>query len=156
MLLQDFKILESLYTVMQKHLCTTLAHYLAFLGNKLGLPITRTVERTLIESAHTRWNKTGSFFWNLEAEIALESSTVSDGQSCISQNSDEIIRPQCGHPTSGNMMEDHQTSFQVHYHQKSESVREYALRSYPKHTDRHTYLCESIPIPRRKAHLSPP
>jgi hypothetical protein len=54
---------ETLYDAMQKHLCRTLAHYVIYLGGKLGLPFVGNVERFIIEDAHAKWNRERLFSW---------------------------------------------------------------------------------------------
>jgi hypothetical protein len=54
---------ETLYEAMQGHLCTTLAHFIVFIGSKLGLPIHSNAERSLLNGAHVQWQKDGSFLW---------------------------------------------------------------------------------------------
>src|SRR5271156_6209026 len=57
---------HTLYDVMQEHLCRMLAHYLLYLGRKLGLQIPDYTERMLLDAAHRRWEKEGLFLWSLE------------------------------------------------------------------------------------------
>jgi hypothetical protein len=45
---------ETLYEAMQGHLCTTLAHFIVFIGSKLGLPIHSNAERSLLNGAHVQ------------------------------------------------------------------------------------------------------
>jgi hypothetical protein len=46
---------ETLYDVMQEHLCRMLAHYVVYLGSKINLQIPGGTERRVLEAAHKRW-----------------------------------------------------------------------------------------------------
>jgi hypothetical protein len=48
---------------MQNHLCKTLAHFVLFIGSKLGLSIHSTAEQTLLDGADSQWKKEASFVW---------------------------------------------------------------------------------------------
>jgi hypothetical protein len=55
---------ETLYDVMQEHLCRMLAHYVVYLGSKISLQILGSTERRVLEAAHKRWGKEGRYLWH--------------------------------------------------------------------------------------------
>ncbi|KAE9365634.1 hypothetical protein N431DRAFT_286554, partial [Stipitochalara longipes BDJ] len=59
---------QTLYTAMQHHLCRTLAHYTIYLASKLGLPISSTKEKFILEFAHSMWNKESQYVWTTRGE----------------------------------------------------------------------------------------
>jgi hypothetical protein len=48
---------------MQTHLCRTLAHHVVYLGTRLDLPISGTMEQFILDTAESMWNKEGHFSW---------------------------------------------------------------------------------------------
>jgi hypothetical protein len=54
---------ETLYDVVQEHLCRMLAHYIVYLGSKISLQIPGSTERRVMEAAHRRWGKEGRYVW---------------------------------------------------------------------------------------------
>jgi hypothetical protein len=48
---------------MQSHLCRTLAHHLVYLSSRLGFPIPSTLEKFILDTAQSMWNKKGHFLW---------------------------------------------------------------------------------------------
>jgi hypothetical protein len=54
---------KTLFEVMQNHLCETLAHFVVFIGSKLGLAIRETAEQSILSRAHAHWRKEAIFHW---------------------------------------------------------------------------------------------
>jgi hypothetical protein len=48
---------------MQNHLCCALALHIVYLGNRLGFPISSTMERFILDAAESMWNKECRFIW---------------------------------------------------------------------------------------------
>jgi hypothetical protein len=48
---------------MQNHLCKTLAHFVIFIGTKVGISIPVTSEQNLLDLAHNQWQKEKKFLW---------------------------------------------------------------------------------------------
>ncbi len=70
---------------MQEHLCQTLAHYLLYLGSKLGLSMRKDNERALIDAAPKRWERDGLFSWL----INQVDDSDSNSESCSGSGDDE-------------------------------------------------------------------
>lgn len=52
------------FKAMQEHICQILAHYVAYLGSQLGLPLARGTEKFMLEAAPEKWRKQGIFRWS--------------------------------------------------------------------------------------------
>ncbi|KAK3393909.1 hypothetical protein B0H63DRAFT_30521 [Podospora didyma] len=59
----EFQKSPTLWLAMKEHLCQMLAHHLIFLGSLLGIKLDTGLERRIIDTAISRWNKMEAFVW---------------------------------------------------------------------------------------------
>lgn len=73
-----------------------LAHYVTYLGSKLGLQIP---DRTVIDAAHKRWGKEGRFLWYTSVSLINVNNMNSPG---AAPESEEFTRSSCEWAVVGN------------------------------------------------------
>ncbi|KAK3389919.1 hypothetical protein B0H63DRAFT_556995 [Podospora didyma] len=91
---------STLWIAMQGHLSQMLAHYLVFLGAKLGICFNTETEKQITSSPETKWKRRGRFTW--KTKIFIEEETVYEENLCPSwdPNKPVLIIPNIQHDTA--------------------------------------------------------
>jgi hypothetical protein len=64
---------------MKTHLCFILAHYMVYIGSRLGLEFSKESEQLILKEAHARWHKEGIFAWLSSEEDLQDEHYPNDG-----------------------------------------------------------------------------
>jgi len=95
----EFQRSPTLWLAMKEHLCQMLAHHLIFVGSMLGIKLETGVEKRIIDTAVSRWNKAEEFVWADVMANPLQPPTNPAGSSGVVKSEQEEV-PELGASSS--------------------------------------------------------
>ena len=95
----EFQRSPTLWLAMKEHLCQMLAHHLIFVGSMLGIKLETGVEKRIIDTAVSRWNKAEEFVWADVMANPLQPPTNPAGPSGVVKSEQEEV-PELGASSS--------------------------------------------------------